>query len=854
MNSDNPLVSIIVRTKNRPKLLLRAISSIASQDYRPIEVVLVNDGGAQPDPEAVRQAASGATIEVVSHERSKGRAQAANAGLAKARGEFICFLDDDDEFLPDHVSTLAGVLKDLDFKVAYSDCQPVYTSYDADRRSFSDHRLKPMISVDPDPELLYHENYIPFICLMVTREALDKAGSLDTNFELYEDWDFVLRLSKLFSFYHVPRITALYRQWNRRGQMAFIGGRVAEDAYLKVVRKHHEEYSPAVLLRLYHEKKHVDNLLANREHKVSAGRRAILQLSGILKRKIALEREIVGEHRRTIEQPDHHIGQLNGKIEGLKAEIDGLLRTLDHNRNQMLRLQAERGELQAGLEAVYNTLGWKVLQKFQRVQNLLFPPGTIRGWPYQTAKKVLSTLMSGGVRLLIQRVRIKFRRASGRSKAAQRYVFSVPKLFDAFHEPLDVKLSIVIPTLNAGPEFEHVLQKTLAQKGLRGVELVVVDSGSTDETVRFASDAGAKVIQTKPEEFGHGRTRNLGAENATGEFLLFMTQDAIPAGEYAAYQMVKTLMDNPELAAAAGREIPRVDADMFACWQIANHRKSLDLNADSILTAEAARLPKLAPFEKRKIAQLNNIFCCLRKSDFDRFKFRAVEYAEDLDLGLRLLEGGRKLAYLHSVGVIHSHNRPPAYFFKRGFVDSYWLSDLLGYDAPDWKQQGFNSFGQFFRNNIPLLGAACALADAVGSDRNDSMQSVVRRLREIYRHGEQADETGLNAWDPVLHDMVRSLEDTVSRDGREDSPSNRPPYLLGPFEESLERFYAFMLHYSSLDGNLESVQTGIVKLAAVYLGAQLGAAAFYFKNMTRTPGTAQDKDIQAVGEVLKAGI
>jgi len=847
VNSENPLVSIIVRTKNRPKLLLRAISSIASQDYRPIEVVLVNDGGEEPDLETIRRAASNVTLEVVSHERSQGRARAGNAGLTKARGEFICFLDDDDEFLPEHVSTLAGVLKDLDFKVAYSDCQPIYTSYDADRRSFSDRRLDPMNSIDPDPELLYHENYIPFICLMIAREALDKVGFLDTAFELYEDWDFVLRLSKLFSFYHVPQITALYRQWNRHGQMAFIGGRIAEDAYLDVVGKHHEEYSPRVLLRLYHEKKHVDHLLVEGEQKLRAGRRAILQLSGILKRKIAVEREIAEERRRSI-------GELNGKMEGLRAEIDGLLRTLEHNRNRMLRLQAERGELQAGLEAVYNTLGWKMLQKFQRVQNSLFPPGTIRGWPYQTTKKVLGILMSGGVRLLIQRVRIKFRRASGRSKAAQRYVFSVPKLFDAFHEPLDVKLSIIIPTLNAGPEFEHVVQKTLAQNGIRKMELIVVDSGSTDDTVRLASDVGANVIHTKPEEFSHGLTRNLGAENAAGEYLLFMTQDAIPAGEYAVYQMVKTLMDNPELAAVTGREIPRVDADMFACWQIANHRQSLDLNADSILGAEAAKLPRMAPFEKRKIAQLNNIFCCLRKSDFDRFKFRPVEYAEDLDLGLRLLEGGRKLAYLHSVGVIHSHNRPPAYFFKRGFVDSYWLSDLLGYDAPDWKQQGFDSFGRFFQNNIRLLGTACAMAEAVGSDGNDSMQAVVDRLRETYRHGGQAEEPGLNSWDPALYEMVGALENMVSPDGREDAPLNRPPYLLGPFEESLERFYAFMLHYSSLDGNLESVQSGIVKLAAVYLGAQLGAAAFYFKNMARTSGTAQDKDILAVGDLLKAGI
>ncbi|HEX3107449.1 MAG TPA: PIG-L family deacetylase, partial [Thermoanaerobaculia bacterium] len=86
-------VSVIVRTKNRPALLREAIESIRATEY-PCEIVVVNDGGARPELDGVT---------LVNHEESRGRSEAANAGVRAAANAYVAFLDDDDLYYRDHL-------------------------------------------------------------------------------------------------------------------------------------------------------------------------------------------------------------------------------------------------------------------------------------------------------------------------------------------------------------------------------------------------------------------------------------------------------------------------------------------------------------------------------------------------------------------------------------------------------------------------------------------------------------------------------------------------------------------------------------------------------------------------------
>jgi LmbE family N-acetylglucosaminyl deacetylase len=204
-----PLVSIIVRTKNRPARLREALASLLVQTQPDLEVIVVNDGG-EDVGDVVAEFARYLDIRCTSHEVSSGRAAAANVGLKSARGKYVNFLDDDDLLHPQHVEKLATFLEATGGQVAYSDCQiahyrPVGTELIP---------IKPKsryMGFDFDRERLYFGNYIPIMTAMFRRRLLAEVEPFDESLEYFEDWDFWLRLAQLTTFHHLPGVTAEYR-------------------------------------------------------------------------------------------------------------------------------------------------------------------------------------------------------------------------------------------------------------------------------------------------------------------------------------------------------------------------------------------------------------------------------------------------------------------------------------------------------------------------------------------------------------------------------------------------------------------------------------------------------------------
>lgn len=218
----NPLVSVIIRTKDRPHSLSEALRSVASQTYTNVEIVLVNDGGADVKFLA-EQIVGKMPLVYVCHETNRGRSAAANSGLMAATGRYLNFLDDDDIFYPDHIETLLNDLNACEEKVAYSSVLTVYyngTSENPGQRI----REEVVFNRKFEHDRLLFENYIPLMSGLFSRDVLDKVPSFDENMDLFEDWDFWMRISRFFEFRHVDKITAEYR---------FYGYQRAEDSHLQ---------------------------------------------------------------------------------------------------------------------------------------------------------------------------------------------------------------------------------------------------------------------------------------------------------------------------------------------------------------------------------------------------------------------------------------------------------------------------------------------------------------------------------------------------------------------------------------------------------------------------------------------
>ncbi|MGB2690961.1 MAG: PIG-L family deacetylase [Thermodesulfobacteriota bacterium] len=206
---NRPLVSIIVRTKDRPVLLRDTLSSIVMQSYPNIEIVLVNDGE-QDLTKTVEEFKAYTEIQYIKLQDSRGRTAAGNEGIRASRGKYINFLDDDDVFYFNHVQKLADYLETTGQKVAYSDCEIGRYKWVNDEFILKGEK-EFFRGVEHDLDQLYVTNYLPNMTVMFAKELCETAGYPDETLEIYEDWDLFLRLSLNSNGSRVPGATAEYR-------------------------------------------------------------------------------------------------------------------------------------------------------------------------------------------------------------------------------------------------------------------------------------------------------------------------------------------------------------------------------------------------------------------------------------------------------------------------------------------------------------------------------------------------------------------------------------------------------------------------------------------------------------------
>jgi len=411
----------------------------------------------------------------------------------------------------------------------------------------------------------------------------------------------------------------------------------------------------------------------------------ITELNGALQAKDTQITELNG----ALQAKDTQITELNDALQARDTQITELNGALQAKDTQITELNgalqardAQITELNDAMQSMQQSIVWRLLMKFHCgfVERVL-PHGTRRRGMYDLGLRGGGILVGEGWRSLWW----EYKNYRNSKRILYKNKIDLPKLdthVDISSEntnSIDKKVSIVIPTKNGGPDFEYTLEKIRSQEGIHEIEIIIVDSGSTDETIELAKNYGSRVYTIKPEDFNHGGTRNYGAEKATGDYILFMVQDAIPIGDYWLHSMVKVLEDDEGIAAVTCRQVPRSDADLFACFSLWNHYKALSFFEDRISTP-TKNFNALSPLDKRKLVGLEDVSCLIRRNVFNDLKFKKIQYAEDLELGLRILENKFKLVFLYSVGVIHSHNRLSSYFLKRAYVDNKILPKILSYD------------------------------------------------------------------------------------------------------------------------------------------------------------------------------
>lgn len=205
-----PLVSILVRTCQRPQILKYALDSIRKQTYKNIQVIVVEDGD-NVSEKLLRNKYSDLNYVYKSTSCKVGRSATGNLALELADGEYINFLDDDDILLPEHVFNLVNTLINSKNMAAYSNATEVQikiTSYNPYKyiiiRKLNKYH-QPFNRL-----LLYTFNYIPIQSIMFSRKLYEELGGFDTNLDALEDWDIWVRYSTITDFTYINMDTSCY--------------------------------------------------------------------------------------------------------------------------------------------------------------------------------------------------------------------------------------------------------------------------------------------------------------------------------------------------------------------------------------------------------------------------------------------------------------------------------------------------------------------------------------------------------------------------------------------------------------------------------------------------------------------
>ncbi|MES2606095.1 MAG: glycosyltransferase family 2 protein, partial [Pseudomonadota bacterium] len=642
-----PLVSVLIRTLDRPALLLEAVRSVASQDYRPLEVIVVNDGGAS-NADALTACCAEANVKFRWLDNNgRGRSSAANTALAAANGEYCVFLDDDDWLDATHVSGLvAAIQQQTACLAAYADVRTVHADGSRNETAFN-HAY--------DATRLHIENYIPIHAVLFSRQLFGKGCRFDPALDRFEDWDFWLQVAQHTDFLHVPQCTAIYRIGTNSG----FGAKEQEEAtrlrtqfYRRWLPRCTDEKLLALLdrsrewLRIAVIENEAADMQAALTHEKTMRAQDIVTLQDDMIRREAHYQHDVAALQEFIQHLQRYEKELTAALaeraRELQAshiellEVNQTLRQLDadHQRLQHdFRMeQSTSAALRNDLNIIYNSRSWKLTK------------------PLRFVKKIQYFLRVEGPVGVLRRARNKLLRPAPRLPvvtASLPVAVNVrPLQFTEHQQPL---ISIVIPVFNKSEFTFHCLETTLLNSGELPYEVIVVDDCSSDNTQEVLQVVkGIRVIRNEKNS-GFIHSCNAGADAARGEYILLFNNDTEPQPGWLD-ALVNTFHDFPDCG-MVGAKLLFADGKLQEAggivWQDGsawNYGRGDDPNKPEYSYA-------------RRVDYCSGAVLLLRRADYfawGKFDMHyAPAYYEDTDLAFKVRAAGKEVYYQPLARVVH---------------------------------------------------------------------------------------------------------------------------------------------------------------------------------------------------------
>lgn len=222
------------------------------------------------------------------------------------------------------------------------------------------------------------------------------------------------------------------------------------------------------------------------------------------------------------------------------------------------------------------------------------------------------------------------------------------------------KVSFVIRTLNEGKTLEEVLKRIHLIEGQYDIEIIIVDSGSTDNTLQIGKHYGARIVTISKEKWSWGISLNSGIQNSNGSFIAAISGHCFITRKDFLNNSIP-ILENPKIAAIYGKQISIPNMDPFEEYELYNWYPDLDsyiMNCNTL--------------KNGKGIGISNACCVLKKEAWLKMKFdENVESFEDLIWAFDITNLGYQLVYSNRFSVYHSHALNLEYIYRKWYWRNY---------------------------------------------------------------------------------------------------------------------------------------------------------------------------------------
>jgi GT2 family glycosyltransferase len=240
------------------------------------------------------------------------------------------------------------------------------------------------------------------------------------------------------------------------------------------------------------------------------------------------------------------------------------------------------------------------------------------------------------------------------------------------------RVSVLMPLMDAAGALRRILPRLLEQDAAAELEVVGVDSASRDDTIAVLEEFDATAISIDPAEFDHGLTRNLLAEHARGDVLVYLNEGALPCDENWLAPLLAALDDDPAVAGVTSRIVPRPEADHLV-------RHDIELEPSGSEQRSLRRVNHWESYEgmsaeeRRLLLNFHSVSAAVRADVMRQFPFQSVRaIGEDLLWAREVVEAGMALVHEPESRVYHSHEYSLRDWFMRNVDDGVANREING--------------------------------------------------------------------------------------------------------------------------------------------------------------------------------